>query len=160
VRSPYLTLDKTPVQSSLVPLASGTIELDPGLADALHDLDGFDYAWLLTWLGPRDGSSPPEVAMRLVPFFLKRQPREVGYLATRSPRRLNPIGLSLIRIVAVDPPNVNFAGVDVVDGTPVLDLKPYVTRFDRPRAEPRCGWFDSVALEDGATPETLRPPGE
>jgi len=59
VRSPHLTPDKTPVQSPLVPQASGIIELDPDLADALHDLDGFDYAWLVAWLGPRHGDWCP-----------------------------------------------------------------------------------------------------
>lgn len=56
---PYLTPDKTPVQSPLVPQAPGIIELDPELADVLHDLDGFDYAWLLAWLGPRHGDWCP-----------------------------------------------------------------------------------------------------
>ncbi|HUJ05250.1 MAG TPA: TrmO family methyltransferase [Streptosporangiaceae bacterium] len=47
---------------------------------------------------------------------------------------------------------------DVIDGTPVIDIKPYVTRFDRPPGEPRCGWFDQVALDDGLTPAALGPP--
>jgi tRNA (adenine37-N6)-methyltransferase len=55
-------------------------------------------------------------------------------------------------------PTIRFAGVDLVDGTPVIDLKPYVTRFDRPAGVPRCGWFDQVTITDGITPGQLAPP--
>ena len=50
-----------------------------------------------------------------------------------------------------------FAGVDLLDGTPVIDLKPYVTRFDRPPGEPRCGWFDALDIPEGSTPQNLAP---
>ncbi len=53
---------------------------------------------------------------------------------------------------------VVFAGVDLVDGTPFNDLKPYVTRFDRPPGNPRCGWFDQLTISDGTTPEQLARP--
>jgi tRNA (Thr-GGU) A37 N-methylase len=79
----------------------------------------------------------------------------MGVLATRGPRRINPIGLSLVRLLGVDGRLVRFAGVDMIDGTPVLDLKPYVTRFDRPPGEPRSGWFDSIDFVEGATPNDL-----
>jgi tRNA (adenine37-N6)-methyltransferase len=48
--------------------------------------------------------------------------------------------------------------VDLLDGTPVLDIKPFVSRFDRPPGEPRCGWFDDIAMSDGSTPSGLAPP--
>ena len=76
-------------------------------------------------------------------------------IPARGPRRVNPVGLSLVRVLSVDGTTVRFAGVDVLDGTPVLDLKPYVTRFDSPAGEVRCGWFDDVELVDGSTPEGL-----
>jgi len=53
---------------------------------------------------------------------------------------------------------VVFAGVDVVDGTPVIDIKPYVTRFDRPAGDPKCGWFDHVSIDEAATPAQLAVP--
>jgi tRNA (adenine37-N6)-methyltransferase len=81
-----------------------------------------------------------------------------GIFATRGPRRINPIGLSLIQILDVTGPAVRFAGVDLVEGTPVIDLKPYVSRFDRPAGDPHCGWFDQVTISDGITPEQLAPP--
>jgi tRNA (Thr-GGU) A37 N-methylase len=69
----------------------------------------------------------------------------IGIFATRGPRRINPIGLSLIQLLGVAGTTVSFAGVDVIDGTPVIDLKPYVSRFDRPPGEPPCGWFDDTS---------------
>ncbi len=69
--------------------------------------------------------------------------------------RVNPIGLSLIELLDVTLTAVHFGGVDLIDGTPVIDLKPYVTRFDRPEGDPRCGWFDEIAIEDQVTPAGL-----
>jgi tRNA (Thr-GGU) A37 N-methylase len=76
--------------------------------------------------------------MRQVPFLFRREERAMGMFATRTPRRINPIGLSLVELLDVAGGTVRFAGVDLLDGTPVLDIKPYVTRFDRPPGEPRC----------------------
>jgi tRNA (adenine37-N6)-methyltransferase len=80
----------------------------------------------------------------------------MGIFATRGPKRVNPIGLSLIQLLDVTGSTIRFAGVDLLDGTPVIDLKPYVTRFDRPAGDPRCGWFDQVTISNGYT-GTTRP---
>ena len=83
----------------------------------------------------------------------------MGVFATRGPRRINPIGLSLVRLLAVDGREIRFAGVDMVDRTPVIDIKPYVARFDQPHADGqppvRCGWFDEVEIADRVTPAEL-----
>ena len=84
---------------------------------------------------------------------------EIGIFATRGPRRPSPIGLSLVELLAVEGATVHFRGVDIVDGTPVLDIKTYVTRFDEPVSDVRVGWFDTVEINDGVTPESLRPRG-
>ena len=155
VRTGHRDRESTPIQSSLNRAEHGTVEFAAGYVDGLDGLAGFDYAWLLTWLhrGDRDGPVP----LRQVPFLLRRQRREVGIFATRGPRRVSPIGLSLIQVLAVAGPVVSFAGVDLLDGTPVIDLKPYVTRFDRPPGEPRCGWLDTLDIPDGVTPQRLAP---
>jgi tRNA (adenine37-N6)-methyltransferase len=159
VRTSRHELESTPIQAGLNRAERATIELEPELADGLDGLDGlagFDYAWLITWLNqPDQPGRPPQ--LRHVPFLLRRQQRKVGIFATRGPRRINPIGLSLVRLIDVTGTTITFAGVDLLDGTPVLDLKPYVTRFDRPPGEPRCGWFDTVDLPEGATPADLGP---
>jgi tRNA (adenine37-N6)-methyltransferase len=82
----------------------------------------------------------------------------MGIFATRGPLRVNPIGLSRTQLLQVTGQTVVFAGVDLVDGTPVIDLKPYVTRFDWPPETPRCGWFDQLTISDGTTPEQLPRP--
>ena len=162
VRSAHTEPETTPIQAALNRAGRGTVEIAEPYRDGLAGLDGFGYAWLLTWLhrpgGPPaagPGGHPP---LRQVPYLLRREQREMGIFATRGPRRVNPIGLSLIQLISVSAEDVVFAGVDVLDGTPVIDLKPYVTRFDRPPGDPPCGWFDEVAIGDGSTPANLGPP--
>ena len=183
VRSSHTEPETTPIQAALNRAGHGTIEVAEPYREGLAGLDGFGYAWLLTWLhrpggrpagreggrdgqpppGSRDGRPPPgsrdgQLPLKQVPYLLRSQQREMGIFATRGPRRINPIGLSLIQLLEVTPETVMFAGVDVVDGTPVIDLKPYVTRFDRPPGDPPCGWFDELDISDGSTPAGLGPP--
>ncbi len=174
VRSAHTEPETTPIQAALCRAGHGTIEVAEPYREGLAGLDGFGYAWLLTWLhrpggrpacreGGRDGQPPPggrdvKPPLKQVPYLLRSQQREMGIFATRGPGRINPIGLSLIQLLEVTPETVVFAGVDVVDGTPVIDLKPYVTRFDRPPGNPPCGWFDELDISDGSTPAGLGPP--
>jgi len=157
IRSSYTSRENTPVQAALNPSATGVIEFDARLAPALEGLDCFDYAWVISWLGRPEDPPASDVPLRQVPFLLRRTPREVGVLATRGPRRINPIGLSLVRILDVGATTVRFAGVDLVDGTPVIDIKPFVVRFDRPEGAVASGWFDAVDLAEGSTPANLDP---
>jgi tRNA (adenine37-N6)-methyltransferase len=158
VRTAYTQTEQTPIQSSLNRAEYAVIEIADDYADGLDGLAGFDYAWLLSWLHrPRDTTAGGP-ALRQVPFLLRAQQRQVGIFATRGPRRVNSIGLSLIKIIEVRGPVITFAGVDLLDGTPVLDIKPYVTRFDQPPGDPRCGWFDEITITDGSTPSGLTPP--
>lgn len=113
----------------------------------------------MSYLGDLGEPERAVPAMTQVPFLLQRQRRAMGILATRGPRRVNPIGLSLVRLLEVSAALIRFGGVDLVDGTPIIVIKPYVTAFDRPPGEPRCGWFDTVELADGAPPTTLADPG-
>jgi tRNA-Thr(GGU) m(6)t(6)A37 methyltransferase TsaA len=138
VRTARTELATTPIQAGLNRAGHGTIEIGDRYREGLDGLAEFDYAWLLTWLHnlAEPGNDPP---LRQVPFPLASQQRTMGMFAARGPRRINPIGLSLIRLLEVAGPTIRFAGVDLLDGTPVIDLKPYVTRFDRPPGDPRCG---------------------
>jgi tRNA-Thr(GGU) m(6)t(6)A37 methyltransferase TsaA len=154
VRTSHQELESTPIQAGINRAEHGTIEIAEPYRDGLEGLADFDYAWLLSWLDrPRDPAG--DAPMRQVPFLLRRQQRVMGIFATRGPRRVNPIGLSLIQVLEVTGQAVEFAGVDLLDGTPVLDLKPYVTRFDRPPGNPRNGWFDQLTIADGTTPAQL-----
>ena len=137
VRSPHTSLVGMPLQP--VADASGTslIEVGEPYRACLADLDGFSHVWVVAHLHESVGWTPA------VPAFLDDEPR--GTFATRSPHRPNPIGLSLAEIVRVDEDSVVLSGVDLLDGTPVLDLKPYVPLFDRPTGTVRAGWFESRA---------------
>jgi tRNA-Thr(GGU) m(6)t(6)A37 methyltransferase TsaA len=109
VRTGYAEREATPIQTALNRAGHGTIEIDDAYAEGLDGLDGFDYAWLLTWLHRPDRPEDP-VPLRQVPFLLRSQQRRMGIFATRGPRRVNPIGLSLIQILEVAGPVVRFAG--------------------------------------------------
>ena len=160
MRTAHTELATTPIQAGLNRAEHGAIEIADSYWEGLDGLADFDYAWLLTWLHElaEPGCDPP---LRQVPFLLRAQQRKMGIFATRGPKRINPIGLSLIQLLDVTGTAIRFAGVDLLDGTPVIDLKPYVTRFDRPAGDARCGWFDHVPISDGVTPAQLshpRPP--
>lgn len=139
VRSPYTTLDGMPLQTVAGGEAEATVELEPRVHGALRDLDGFSHLWLLVHLHRVDGWTP-----EVTPFLDDERPR--GVLATRSPRHPNPIGLSLVELLAVGAGELRIRGVDLLDGTPVLDVKPYVPLFDaRDEATVRTGWFAAAA---------------
>jgi tRNA (adenine37-N6)-methyltransferase len=156
VRTEYHEPESTPIQAAVSRAERGTVKLYEEYREGLDGLAEFDYAWLITWLhNPGDPTATP--AMRQVPFLLRPQQRRVGVFASRGPRRVNRIGLSLVEIERVSVTGFSFAGVDLLDGTPVLDVKPYVTRFDRPSDETdlRCGWFDTIPIANGSTPSKL-----
>src|SRR5499427_3217012 len=147
VRTSHAELEGTPIHAALNRAEIGAIEVADRYTGGLDGLAEFDYAWLVTWLHKlgEPGNDPP---LRQVPFLLRAQQRAMGMFAIRTPRRINPIGLSLIRLLDVTGQSIQFAGVDLLDGTPVIDLKPYVARFDRPSGDPRCGWYDRVQITD------------
>jgi tRNA-Thr(GGU) m(6)t(6)A37 methyltransferase TsaA len=136
VRSPWKSLEGMPLQTVAAEGSVGSVELAAELAVAARHLDGFSHIWLLTDL---DRSSGYEA--EVVPF-LDDQPR--GVLATRNPRRPNPIGLSLVRLISVVGPTLHVEELDLLDGTPVLDVKPYVPLFDAREAS-ETGWFSEAA---------------
>jgi tRNA-Thr(GGU) m(6)t(6)A37 methyltransferase TsaA len=156
VRSARTEADHTPVQAALNRSETASVQLHQVFVDGLEGLEGFDYAWLLTWLEQPGRPAAKEPPLRQVPFLLSGQQHEIGVFATRGPRRINPIGLSLVQLLAVDGAEIRFSGVDLIDGTPVIDIKPYVSAFDHPPTTPRCGWFDQADLPEGATPASLR----
>jgi tRNA-Thr(GGU) m(6)t(6)A37 methyltransferase TsaA len=138
VRSPFLVAPGTPIQPAYAEGAEGRVILDEDCEAALQDLEGFERIWLLYWLDRVDGWSP-----RVVPY---RDTREHGVLATRSPRRPNPLGLSVVRLLGREGRVLHVADLDVFDGTPLVDVKPYVPAFDAHPAS-RAGWFDTSAEE-------------
>ena len=141
LRTGRIDRDDTPVQAAANLDEEGVAVVDERYGPALDGLSGFSHVWLLTWLSPDD--EPPEVELQQRPFLRPDGP-PLGIFALRGPRRPVPIGLSLVEVVSVDANEVRFRGVDVIDGTLLLDLKPYFTDADFPRSDVRCGWFDDI----------------
>ena len=132
IHSPFTDVAGMPLQSAAARGVPGRIALLSDYADGTQDLDGFSHLWLLYHLDRITGFS-----LTLTPF-LDDQPR--GVFATRSPKRPNPIGLSVVRLVRAERSTLHIEDVDVLDGTPLLDIKPYLPDFDVREAE-RIGWF-------------------
>lgn len=157
VRTARTDHDLTPVQAMLNPDEEGEIQLLPEYEAATHGLEGFSHLWLITWLGLPDQATGRAVDVLQVPFLLRPGGEPKGVFAMRGPRRPNPIGLHLvaIRSVTSPPPTIRFSGVDMIDGTIVLDIKPWVSRFDQlPNDDVRSGWYDEVPIE-ATTPAEL-----
>lgn len=144
VRSPFRDRRDAPRQPAAARGVAGTIELfaDPGLEHGLCDLESWSHVWVLFWFHRNAGFRP-----KVQP---PRSAHKRGVFATRSPYRPNPIGLSLVRLQRVVGRVLHVLDVDMLDGTPVLDLKPYVPYTDAvPDAS--SGWLarDPLAADPG-----------
>ena len=101
-------------------------------APGLRDLEGFDHLWLLYWFDRARAAQ-----LEVIPY-LDMQKR--GVFATRAPSRPNPVGLSCVRLLAIEGPCLRVTGLDILDATPLLDIKPYVPDFDVFSVE-QIGWY-------------------
>jgi tRNA-Thr(GGU) m(6)t(6)A37 methyltransferase TsaA len=140
IRSPFKDQTGTPIQPAFAEGAEGTVEIDEAYRASLSDLHGFDRVWLIYWFD-RAG----EYRQRVIPY---RDVAPRGLFATRAPVRPNPIGLSCVRLLAVDVSKgiLKVADLDILDGTPLLDIKPYVPAFDAfPSAA--AGWLDTSGTD-------------
>ncbi|MCP4897782.1 MAG: tRNA (N6-threonylcarbamoyladenosine(37)-N6)-methyltransferase TrmO [bacterium] len=135
VHSPFHQRAGTPIQPSRAKGARGEVEVFQEYADGLNDLEGFSHIILLCHL-----HHSTDYRLKVVPF-LDTELR--GLFATRAPNRPNPIGLSVVDLVSVDGNIVKIRNMDFLDGTPVLDIKPYVGEFDS-RTEVRFGWLEAA----------------
>lgn len=137
VRSPWREIRGTPVQPVFAEGARGQVEIAPAYADALTDIGDFERLWLLYWFDRVTSYQP------LVTPYLDS--RAHGVLATRAPARPVPIGLSVVRLIEQHGCTLEVADLDILDGTPLLDVKPYVPRFDSWQG--RAGWLDTAPCE-------------
>jgi tRNA-Thr(GGU) m(6)t(6)A37 methyltransferase TsaA len=157
IHSPFTGQPETPIQS-MYSSAEGTIEIFPEYTDGLQEIEGFSHLILLYhfhYKGP--------LRLRVAPFLDHENER--GIFATRHHDRPNRIGLSIVELLSVEGTTLSIRGVDVLDGTPLLDIKPYVLQFDH-RDHVRSGWIDRADREretSSFTPEYLtrkRGPGK
>jgi tRNA-Thr(GGU) m(6)t(6)A37 methyltransferase TsaA len=135
VRSPYRTKREAPIQPRFSE-EEALIEIFGEFAEGLKDIEGFSHIWVLFHFHESEG------------FDLCTKPylddEERGVFACRSPRRPNPIGMSLVKLVGREGNMLRIKGLDMIDGTPVIDIKPYVDFFDEDE-EIRIGWLEGKA---------------
>ncbi|MGB5984377.1 MAG: tRNA (N6-threonylcarbamoyladenosine(37)-N6)-methyltransferase TrmO [Desulfobacterales bacterium] len=132
IHSPFEEIRQMPIQPAGAQGVRGKVCLAPCYSDGLADLEGFSHIILIYAFHRSRGFD-----LKVVPFL---DTRERGLFATRAPRRPNPIGISVVELIAVQPPELIIANVDVLDGTPLLDIKPYAPQLDGAR-DIRTGWL-------------------
>jgi tRNA-Thr(GGU) m(6)t(6)A37 methyltransferase TsaA len=141
IHSPFHERADAPRQPRAAPEVEGRVELfgGRGYEDALSDLACWDHIWLVVWFDRNRGFST-----KVTP---PRSDRKRGVFATRAPYRPNPIGISAVRLVSVDGLMLTVSGLDLLDGTPLLDIKPYVPYTDS-IAGANHGWLEQAVLDD------------
>jgi len=135
IHSPFEDLAGMPIQPAGAIGLNGTVEIFAEYRDGLKDLEGFSHIILLYYFHLGRGFK-----LHVVPY-LDTEPR--GVFATRAPRRPNSIGLSVVRLEMIRDGVLHIQNVDILDGTPLLDIKPYVTEFDT-QVEVRTGWLEKT----------------
>ena len=133
IHSPFTEKDKTPIQASRSQ-AIGLVEVYPEFADGLKDIEGLSHIYLFYAFHESDGYT-----LQVKPFL---DDQEHGIFATRYPRRPNPLGMSVVKLLFRKENCLTVEGIDTLDGTPLLDIKPYVPDFDL-RTEIRTGWYET-----------------
>jgi tRNA-Thr(GGU) m(6)t(6)A37 methyltransferase TsaA len=135
IHSPFRQTSGVPIQTAFAQGCEGTVEVFPDYEEALADLETFERIWLLYQF---DRAS--EFKAKVKPYM---DDREHGLFATRAPARPNPIGLSCVRLMSVEFNRLHVADIDILDGTPLLDIKPYIGKFDCFEVK-RNGWLDTA----------------
>jgi len=136
IHSPFQTIQGMPIQPAGAKGVQRTVEINPEYVDGLQDLDGFSHIILIYHFHLSKGYS-----LKVKPFMDENLR---GVFATRAPKRPNPIGISVVRLVRVEGNILCIENIDIVDGTPLLDIKPYVPEFDIAE-ERRIGWLSEKA---------------
>ena len=134
IHSPFKDLSGMPIQPSGEASAAGTVEILPELSAGLKDLEGFSHLILLYHLHKVE-----RISLTVTPFLGSETH---GLFATRATTRPNPIGLSVVRLVKIEGNLLSVENLDILDGTPLLDIKPYVPEFDE-HSEAHIGWLEN-----------------
>ncbi|MBE0671608.1 MAG: tRNA (N6-threonylcarbamoyladenosine(37)-N6)-methyltransferase TrmO [Anaerolineales bacterium] len=134
IHSPFTDKGQTPIQVTRSQ-AVGRVEVYPEFTDGLKDIENLSHIHLLYIFHQASGYS-----LHVKPFL---DDNEHGIFATRFPYRPNPIGLSTVRLLSRKENMLSIEGVDVLDGTPLLDIKPYVPDFDLRIEDVRAGWYET-----------------
>jgi tRNA-Thr(GGU) m(6)t(6)A37 methyltransferase TsaA len=135
IHSEHTIAEKTPIQSVYAKGCKGQAEIFPEFAAGLRDLEGFSHIYLIYHF-----HQSAQVKLIVKPFL---QDIERGVFATRAPCRPNAIGLSVVELLGCEENILHLDGLDILDGTPLLDIKPYTAKFDLHHVK-KNGWQDEV----------------
>ena len=135
IHTQFKTMRDTPIQPTATEELRGSVEVLPEFAQGLDDIDGFSHLYLLYVFHKSEGFK-----LKAVPYL---DDVERGVFATRAPIRPNPIGLSIVRLHARRENILEVSRLDILDGTPLLDIKPYVPFFEEESAI-RTGWLEQA----------------
>lgn len=133
IRTPYKDAKEPPIQGTFKKGVIGQAEIFPAYQEGLKDIEGFSHLILIYYF-----NRTKNVELISRPFL---EDKLHGIFAIRSPHRPNHIGFSVVKLESVAKNTISFSGVDMVDGTPLLDIKPYVSYFDS-RDHVRNGWLE------------------
>jgi tRNA-Thr(GGU) m(6)t(6)A37 methyltransferase TsaA len=137
IHSPFQQASGTPIQSRAAEGVEGRVEVFAEFVPGLKDLEGFERIWLLYWF---DRAAFEQCSLIVSPYLDPQGSH--GLFATRAPARPNPIGISPVRLLEISGNQLRVCDVDILDGTPLLDIKPYVPQFDCFEVR-RSGWLES-----------------
>jgi tRNA-Thr(GGU) m(6)t(6)A37 methyltransferase TsaA len=135
IHSEHHLPEKTPIQPAYAAGCTGRVELYAEYAEGLRDVEGFSHVYLIY-----DFHRAGPAKLVVTPYM---DDVERGVFATRAPCRPNAVGLSIVEVVRCDGDTLIVKGVDIIDGTPLLDIKPYTARFDHIETT-RNGWQDDI----------------
>ena len=146
IYSPHKEISKTPIQPVFCNDIEGRVVLETEYADGLRGLEGFSHIYLFYYF-----HESKKVCLQLKPYLMDQ---EQGIFATRAPHRPNKLGMSLVRLVNIKDNVLHVKDIDIIDGTPLFDIKPYIKRFDS-RENVKSGWQDTI-LDDTAISRGVR----
>jgi tRNA-Thr(GGU) m(6)t(6)A37 methyltransferase TsaA len=141
IKSPYCELQNMPVQPCGAQNSYATIEFLEEYVEGLSDLEGFTHIYLIYHF-----HKVKQPQLKVIPFNDKTKSSR-GVFSTRTPMHPNSLGLSLVELVNVEGNCVTIRGVDILDGTPLIDLKPYIPQFDKVSGDVTTGWMLSKSDE-------------
>jgi tRNA-Thr(GGU) m(6)t(6)A37 methyltransferase TsaA len=135
IHSPFCCLENMPVQPKGARKTIATIEIKKEFTKGLKDLDGFNFVYLIYYF-----HKVKKHQLRVLPFNEKTGKKR-GVFSTRTPMHPNSLGLSVVELVSVEGNIVTIRGVDILDSTPLIDIKPYIENFDKVDLVPTSGWM-------------------
>jgi tRNA-Thr(GGU) m(6)t(6)A37 methyltransferase TsaA len=138
IHTPFKETKGTPIQPPAAKGAKGYIEIFNEFSKGLKDLDGFSHIYVIFYFHKSEGYK-----LTVTPYL---DNSTHGVFATRAPRRPNQIGISIVKLISVEQNKIFIEDVDIVDGTPLLDIKPYVPLFDT-RENVKTGWINKSKTE-------------